>query len=179
MNLYFLFCGVCSSGLLRPSNPVANTLILLATHTHYLGILISCSVTYRLQDSISLSDIKTPAHSIKTKYFQTYVDEPNNYRKLAEASSLEDFLSLAVYVRDRYNPYVFLHILLTVLLHRPDTSGMSVPCMAQVNPEIYIDEDTLGRVAEENFVNPTELQVSFSPSCFCWLFSCLGIFKTN
>lgn len=72
---------------------------------------------------------------------------------------MED-LSLAVYVRDHYNPNMFVQILVTTLLHRPDTSGMSVPCMAQVTPELYIDEDTLGLVKEENFVNPVELQVS-------------------
>lgn len=69
-------------------------------------------------------------------------------------------MSLAVYCRDRFNPYAFLHILLIVLTNRPDTSGMSAPCLAQVTPELFFDTDTLGRVTEENFVVPAELHVS-------------------
>lgn len=61
----------------------------------------------------------------------------------------EDFLSVAVYCRDRMNPNMFIYALSVAILHRPDTKNLPIPPLHEVFPDKYIDGGIFSRAREE------------------------------
>lgn len=66
--------------------------------------------------------------------------------------STDDLLAVAVYARDRVNPYLFQYALATAILHRPDTKDLSPPTIAETFPEKFIDSSVFRNVREETSV---------------------------
>lgn len=51
----------------------------------------------------------------------------------------DDFLSAAVYFRDRVNPHLYNYALSVAILHRPDTNNVQLPPLFESFPDKYID----------------------------------------
>lgn len=68
--------------------------------------------------------------------------------------SVDDLQSVAVYARDRLNPYLFNYALSVALLHRPDTKDLPLPKFFEIFPDKYVDSKVLQKVREEATVVP-------------------------
>ena len=65
----------------------------------------------------------------------------------------EDFMSLAVYCRDRVNPYLYQYALSIALLHRSDTKNYPIPSHLTSFPELFMDRSVFAQArGEENIV---------------------------
>lgn len=84
------------------------------------------------------------------QYFVFYVAGMRTY---------EDFLSVAVYCRDRLNPNMFIYALSVAILHRPDTKDLPVPPLTEVFPDKYMDSGIFSRAREEANVVPEGARV--------------------
>lgn len=63
--------------------------------------------------------------------------------------SIEDLQSLAVYARERVNPYLFQYALSVAILHRSDTSDLPIPSYIFAFPDKFIDSSVFIRAREE------------------------------
>ncbi|KAI7815440.1 phenoloxidase [Rhyzopertha dominica] len=68
--------------------------------------------------------------------------------------SIEDLQSMAVYARDRVNPYLFNYALSVALLHRPDTQDLDVPSFLQSFPDKFIDSKVFTPAREAATILP-------------------------
>ena len=68
--------------------------------------------------------------------------------------TLEDFISLTAYCRDRMNPYLFIYALSVAILHRPDTKNLPIPALSEVFPDKYMDGALFQRAKEESNIVP-------------------------
>ncbi|KAK5638831.1 hypothetical protein RI129_013126 [Pyrocoelia pectoralis] len=84
--------------------------------------------------------------------------------------SIDDLQSMAVYARDRVNPYLFNYCLSVALLHRKDTQGLDIPSFMESFPDKFIDSQILSQVREEANIVPTgsrtpiEIPIDFTAS---------------
>lgn len=62
--------------------------------------------------------------------------------------------SIAVYARDRVNPYLFNYALSVAILHRPDTKNLDIPLFLESFPDKFLDSRAFGRLREEATVVP-------------------------
>lgn len=69
--------------------------------------------------------------------------------------NVDELQSMAVYSRDRVNPYLFNYCLSVALLHRPDTQDLDVPTFMQSFPDKFLDSRALARAREEANIVPT------------------------
>ncbi|KAK5638829.1 hypothetical protein RI129_013124 [Pyrocoelia pectoralis] len=82
----------------------------------------------------------------------------------------DELQSMAVYARDRVNPYLFNYCLCVSLLHRTDTQDLDVPTFMQAFPDKFVDGKVLAKVREEaNIVPvgsrmPIEIPIDFTAS---------------
>lgn len=76
--------------------------------------------------------------------------------------SIEDLQSMAVYARDRVNPYLFNYALSVALLHRPDTQDLDVPSFLQSFPDKFIDSKVFTPAREAATILPDGNRVSYS-----------------
>lgn len=88
----------------------------------------------------------------------------------AEAKSIDELLSIAVYARDRLNPFIFNYALSVALLHRQDTKDLTIPLFVETFPEKFMDAKIFARIREEAFIvpdglrKPVEIPKSFTAS---------------
>lgn len=61
---------------------------------------------------------------------------------------------MAVYARDRLNPYLFNYALSVALLHRPDTKDLPLPRFFENFPDKFVDSKVFQKVREEATVVP-------------------------
>ncbi|CAH0557366.1 unnamed protein product [Brassicogethes aeneus] len=84
--------------------------------------------------------------------------------------NVEELLSVAVYTRDRANPYLFNYALSVALLHRPDTQELDIPSFIFSFPDKYVDSKVFNRAREEATVvpegskTPIEIPVDYTAS---------------
>ncbi|XP_050296602.1 phenoloxidase 1-like [Anthonomus grandis grandis] len=71
-------------------------------------------------------------------------------------SSAQDLLSVAVYARDRVNPYLFNYALSVALLHRDDTQDVDLPSVIRFFPDKFIDSKAFAKIREDSVVVPQE-----------------------
>lgn len=67
----------------------------------------------------------------------------------------DDLQSIAVYCRDRINPYLFNYSLSVALLHRPDTKGVNLPSFVESFPDKFMDPKVFQKARETAVVVPT------------------------
>lgn len=68
--------------------------------------------------------------------------------------NLDDLLSLAVYVRDRVNPYLFNYCFSIALLHRKDTQDVNIPSTIRSFPDKFIDSKVFAKAREMATIIP-------------------------
>ncbi|CAG9771864.1 unnamed protein product [Ceutorhynchus assimilis] len=68
--------------------------------------------------------------------------------------NVDDLLSVAVYARDRVNPYLFNYALSVALLHRPDTQDLDIPSIIHSFPDKYLDSKVFAKAREDATVVP-------------------------
>ncbi|KAL3279080.1 hypothetical protein HHI36_016594 [Cryptolaemus montrouzieri] len=68
--------------------------------------------------------------------------------------TVDDLLSVAVYARDRVNPYLFNYALSVALLHREDTQDVDVPSFIRSFPDKFVDSAVFVRAREEASIVP-------------------------
>ncbi|CAG9864099.1 unnamed protein product [Phyllotreta striolata] len=68
--------------------------------------------------------------------------------------TVDDLLSVAVYTRDRVNPYLFNYCLSVALLHRPDTQDIDLPSFISAFPDKYVDSKVFAKAREEANIVP-------------------------
>ncbi|KAF5284943.1 hypothetical protein FQA39_LY16898 [Lamprigera yunnana] len=84
--------------------------------------------------------------------------------------NVEELQSMAVYARDRVNPYLFNYALSVALLHRTDTQDVNIPSFIQSFPDKFLDNQILSQGREEaNIVpvgsrTPIEVPIDFTAS---------------
>lgn len=88
---------------------------------------------------------------------------------ISDAKSVDELQSLAVYARDRVNPYLFNYALSVAMLHRPDTQGVDLPTFIESFPDKFLDARTFGRAREEAAVVPqgSRMPIVSSSGRFC------------
>lgn len=62
--------------------------------------------------------------------------------------SYDDFISAAVFARDRVNPYLFNYALSVAIIHRPDTKNVQLPPLFENFPEKYMEGGIFKRARE-------------------------------
>lgn len=114
--------------------------------------------------NISIPDLSVPmqlgrreAFSLFLKYHRTLaarlIDIFINLR------TYDDFLSVAVYARDRLNPNLFIYALSVAILHRPDTKNLPIPPLSEIFPDKFMDGAIFSRAKEESNVVPAGARV--------------------
>ncbi|XP_054279415.1 phenoloxidase 2-like [Macrosteles quadrilineatus] len=104
---------------------------------------------------INIPDLSLPQSLGRQDNFSLFIPY---HRRMAAAlidafmsqPTLEDFLSLSVYARDRINSFLYFYALSVALLHRKDTKNFPVPSFAEVFPEKYMDSGVFSRAREES-----------------------------
>lgn len=92
----------------------------------------------------------------------------DNHRRIAGelikifmgASNLESFVSVAAFVKDRVNPYMFQYALSVASAHRKDARDIQQPSVVQVFPDQFVDPKVFRQLrAEATLVSPENRQV--------------------
>lgn len=65
---------------------------------------------------------------------------------------------MALYARDRVNPFLFNYALSVVILHRDDTKDLQIPLFVETFPEKFLDSKVFARIREEAFLIPDGLR---------------------
>lgn len=72
--------------------------------------------------------------------------------------TIDELQTVAVYARDRLNPFLFNYALSVALLHREDTKDLNIPLFIESFPEKFMDSKIFQRIREEAFLLPPELR---------------------
>lgn len=73
---------------------------------------------------------------------------------LMDQKNVDDFLSVAAFVRDRINPQLFNYALSVVSIHRKDTRGVKIPNFAETFPDKFVDPKIIRQAREDLNVLP-------------------------
>lgn len=76
----------------------------------------------------------------------------------AELKTIDELQTVAVYARDRINPFLFNYALSVTILHRDDTKDLNVPLFIEAFPEKFLDSKIFARIREEAFLVPEDLR---------------------
>lgn len=109
--------------------------------------------------NITLPSLRIPMELGRHEQFSLFIPK---HRKIAGAlidifigmRDVEDLQSMAVFARDRLNPYLFNYALSVALLHRPDTKDLTLPLFVETFPDKYVDSKVFAKIREEASVVP-------------------------
>ncbi|XP_026465404.1 phenoloxidase 2-like [Ctenocephalides felis] len=109
--------------------------------------------------NISVPDLSVPMQLGRRENFSLFIPK---HRMIAGRlidifmglRNLEDLQSVAVYARDRLNPYLFNYALSVALLHREDTKDVPIPNFAESFPDKFMDSAVFQRAREEATIVP-------------------------
>lgn len=109
--------------------------------------------------NITLPDLRIPMQLGRHEQFSLFIPK---HRKIAGRlidiflgmRSVDDLQSVAVFARDRLNPYMFNYALSVALLHRPDTKDLTLPLFVETFPDKYVDSKVFAKIREEASVVP-------------------------
>lgn len=85
-----------------------------------------------------------------------------------DAKSIEDFVSLATYIHDRVNTYLYIYAMSVALLHRKDTTNVPIPSHLSLFPELYMDKAIFSQAREEENIVPVGSRVRNSTFLINW-----------
>ncbi|CAG9825513.1 unnamed protein product [Phaedon cochleariae] len=75
----------------------------------------------------------------------------------------DDLMAVAVYARERVNPYLFIYAFSVALLHREDTKHLNIPSIVSSFPEKFVQNQVIGVARQEVSVVPENLQQLRNP----------------
>lgn len=75
-----------------------------------------------------------------------------------ECKTMDDLLSVALYVRDQVNPILFVYAYSVALMHRTD-SNVELPSMVEMLPRKFLKNGTIKSVQEDGFILPEQIRV--------------------
>lgn len=109
--------------------------------------------------NISIPDLTIPMSLGRHDQFSLFIPK---HRRLAARlidifmgmRTIDDLQSVAVYSRDRLNPYLFNYALSVAMLHRPDTRELNFPTKLESFPEQYMDSAVFANIREEAAIVP-------------------------
>lgn len=104
--------------------------------------------------NISLPDLRIPMQLGRHEQFSLFIPK---HRTIAGRlidifmgmRSIDDLQSVAVYARDRLNPYMFNYALSVAILNRPDTKDLRLPLFVETFPDKYVDSKVFAKIREE------------------------------
>ncbi|XP_053965114.1 phenoloxidase 2-like [Anastrepha ludens] len=116
---------------------------------------------------ITIPDLRVPMSLPRDAQFSLFIPA---HRRMAGhlidifmgASSIDDLQSVAVYARDRLNPYLFNYALSVALLHRKDTKGLRIPPLVQSFPDKFVDSRIFRQIREEVALVPEGSRMSIT-----------------
>ncbi|KAL1131636.1 hypothetical protein AAG570_011249 [Ranatra chinensis] len=113
---------------------------------------------------ISIPDLNIPLSLGRRENFSLFIPRHNRIAArlisiFMGMRSLDDFISLATYCRDRLNPYLFVYALSVAILHRPDTKNLPIPTLNEVFPEKYMDGAIFAQAKETSNIVPSNQRV--------------------
>lgn len=73
--------------------------------------------------------------------------------------SIDELQTVAVFARDRINPFLFNYALSVVILHRADTKDLNIPLFIESFPEKFLDAKVFARIREEAYLVPDGLRM--------------------
>ncbi|XP_071448698.1 phenoloxidase 2-like [Hetaerina americana] len=76
-----------------------------------------------------------------------------------QPASFEDMQAVAVYARDRVNPFMYVYALSVALLHRPDTRGIQLPPLNEIFPAKFVDGGVFDMAREQSNVRTEETRM--------------------
>ncbi|XP_017466630.1 PREDICTED: phenoloxidase 2-like [Rhagoletis zephyria] len=108
---------------------------------------------------ISIPDLRLPMELPRQSQFSLCIPA---HRRMAGRlvdifmgmHTIDDLQSVAVYARDRLNPYLFNYALSVALLHRKDTKVMDLPSFVQSFPDKFVDGQVFRQLREESTIVP-------------------------
>jgi tyrosinase len=71
---------------------------------------------------------------------------------LTDETSVEDFFSVAAYLRDRINPSLFVYGFSVAVMHRPDCRNVRLPPVTETFPGNFVDGAVFGLAREESTI---------------------------
>lgn len=109
--------------------------------------------------NITIPNLKVPMSLDRKEQFSLFIPR---HRRIAahlidifmRLKSIDDLQTVAVYARDRTNPFMYNYSLSVALLHRPDTKDMNLPLFAETFPEKFVDSKIFREAREEATVVP-------------------------
>lgn len=109
--------------------------------------------------NISIPDLSIPMSLGRHEQFSLFIPR---HRRIAGRMidifvgmrTIDDLQSVAVYARDRINPYLFNYALSVAMLHRPDTRDLNFPTKLEAFPEKYVDSAVFANIREEATIVP-------------------------
>lgn len=109
--------------------------------------------------NISIPDLTIPMSLGRHDQFSLFIPK---HRRIAARlidiymgmRTIDDLQSVAVYSRDRLNPYLFNYALSVAMLHRPDTRELNFPTKLESFPEQYMDSAVFANIREEAAIVP-------------------------
>lgn len=109
--------------------------------------------------NIILPNIEFATELPKTEHFSLFIDKHKEIAAqliniLVAQPDIDTLTSIAVYIRDRVNPYLFQYALSVTILHRNDTDNIDVPALTQLFPDSFVDPSVFSKLKEESNVAP-------------------------
>ncbi|XP_037029740.1 phenoloxidase 2 [Bradysia coprophila] len=109
--------------------------------------------------NITLPSLRVPMELGRHEQFSLFIPK---HRRIAGTlidifigmRDVDDLQSMAVFARDRLNPYLFNYALSVALLHRPDTKDLTLPLFVETFPDKYVDSKVFAKIREEASVVP-------------------------
>lgn len=128
-----------------------------------VDIVDRSGVTGRLEQ-VDIKPIKPPDISFPMKLdwnenFSIFLPVHQEYavrlvKMFLDMENVEDFLSASVYCRERINPYLLVYAMSVAIIHRKDTQNMSLPSLAEVFPDKFMDRGIFSKARKEANIIP-------------------------
>lgn len=111
-----------------------------------------------------LPDLKFPKKLSRNAQFSKFIPMHHRYAEYLmkifnDAKDLEELISLALYVRDQVNPYLFTYAYSVALSNRMDSDRIELPGLMEILPGIFFSRNMMHSFQKESFLAPEKLRV--------------------
>lgn len=114
--------------------------------------------------STKIPDIGPALKLDSNEMFSLYIPMHRNYANFLidiflDCKNMDQLESIAVFCRDRLNPYLFNYAFSIAMLNRTDAIAYSIPSLAAVLPEKFVDAEAIESARREASVVPEEARI--------------------